>query len=90
MGKIRPDYRALRFEKRALRFEKAKKWPPRKGGGEARLGLILRGKEYHQGHNPVNNYFSEKNVEILRGEVLFHAFYQHNFLLNAGLRLALN
>ncbi len=54
-----------------------------KGGGKGQLGLILREKEYHQGHNPVNNYLFEKNFEILLvgGWLAFYCqrFYQHNF-----------
>jgi hypothetical protein len=62
----------------SVEIRTGKKIAARKGGGKGQLGLIFRGKEYHQGHNPVNNYLSEKNVEILRGGVLFQEFYQHN------------
>jgi hypothetical protein len=56
-----------------------KKIAARKGGGKAQLGLILRGKVYHQGHNPVNNYLSEKNTEVLLVGALFQGFHQNYF-----------
>jgi len=61
-----------------VEIREGKKIAARKGGSKDQLGLILRQEEYHQGDNFVNNYLSEKNIEILRGEVLFHGFYQHN------------
>ena len=48
-GKIRPDYRVLRYEQ-------AKKIAARKGGGKDQLSLILRAKEYHKDYNSVNKF----------------------------------